>query len=524
VIRPDPQRRVLLVLCVVTALCLRVWGIWFGLPFLHARPDEEKIVDIAVNMWRAGPNPHFFNYPTAFIYVIAVAARLAIAIGQWIGVVGAGGFTAAAAQHISAIYLMDRVIVAVLGTATVLLIFRVARRLFDEDVALVAAAFAATAFLLVRDGHFGVTDVPLAFMITLAFGAIVSRPLDSRHWASVVGAAALCGLAASTKYNALLLCVPLAIAIVRAERRVSGRLDSTFRVLVVAGVCAAMGFFVATPYALLDFHVFRMDVAGEARHLRDGHGVMLGRGWAHHLTFSLPYGVGWPVMLLALTGAVVVTFRDWQRALVLLAFPVLYYLGIGSGLTVFMRYVIPMLPFVCVLAAAGLLAIVRQLPPSPLARAAAAGALLLAAVLPNVVRSVETDRVLSGTDTRVLAATALIAAHPHGASIYENHRGDAIWPMLPPEFRHVEEIGVTLPDVVVITTSPLTYYTPPASAADRQLLARGYQLETTFDPGFTGTPEQLAYDQQDAFFVPVSGLGDVRRPGPMIEIYALTAR
>src|SRR5579859_2537464 len=51
----------------------RVWALTFGLPHDFTRPDEEVIVGPALKMLQGDLNPHFFIYPTLFIYANAVA-------------------------------------------------------------------------------------------------------------------------------------------------------------------------------------------------------------------------------------------------------------------------------------------------------------------------------------------------------------------------------------------------------------------------------------------------------------------
>ena len=89
----------------------------------------------------------------------------------------------------------------------------------------------------------------------------------------------------------------------------------------------------------------------DVMHLSIGHGVNLGRGWQYHLTNSLPYGLGVPLFVAALVGIWPLA-RDFPRqAIVLGAFAAAFYGLIGSGQTVFFRYVLPLVPILCLSAA-----------------------------------------------------------------------------------------------------------------------------------------------------------------------------
>jgi hypothetical protein len=52
---------------------------------------------------------------------------------------------------------------------------------------------------------------------------------------------------------------------------------------------------------------------------------------------------------------------SWKKAVMILTFPVLYYITVGRGFTVFVRYITPVVPFLCMTAALVVVSIVRGL-------------------------------------------------------------------------------------------------------------------------------------------------------------------
>src|SRR5436190_18997526 len=60
------RSKVLLGIVLAIALAVRLRGIWFGLPFVHARPDELLIVGTALEFFTKGLHPRFFDYPSLF--------------------------------------------------------------------------------------------------------------------------------------------------------------------------------------------------------------------------------------------------------------------------------------------------------------------------------------------------------------------------------------------------------------------------------------------------------------------------
>src|SRR4030088_2615616 len=83
------ESRLGLVLALVTAALLRFWALPQGVPFSPG-VDEPEVMERAVRMMKTGDfNPHFFDYPTLYMYIQAAVATFRFVIGamrgQWAG-------------------------------------------------------------------------------------------------------------------------------------------------------------------------------------------------------------------------------------------------------------------------------------------------------------------------------------------------------------------------------------------------------------------------------------------------------
>src|SRR6266576_6003016 len=78
----DRGSRLLLAVILFIGSVLRIWGIWFGLPYPEARPDETALISLALPMTYSGFNPHFFHWPSLEIYVLAAVYRIHYSIGR----------------------------------------------------------------------------------------------------------------------------------------------------------------------------------------------------------------------------------------------------------------------------------------------------------------------------------------------------------------------------------------------------------------------------------------------------------
>src|SRR5439155_5538664 len=135
--------------------------------------------------------------------------------------------------------------------ASVWLIFRIGLRLFDRTAAVAASALLALAFLHVRDSHYGVTDVPMAFMVLVAFLYAV-RLSESGSRRDLVIAGLTAGLATSTKYNAALICLPGLFAVLGCAPRTKPWPSRLVDSAILLGLLVAV-FLCTSPYSLLDY-------------------------------------------------------------------------------------------------------------------------------------------------------------------------------------------------------------------------------------------------------------------------------
>jgi hypothetical protein len=205
---------------------------------------------------------------------------------------------------------------------------------------------------------------------------------------------------------------------------------------------------------------------------------------------------------------------------------------LGSGYTVFFRYILPLVPVLCLAAAIGVGAAAKWVSARfGLREAVALAVVTLAVAGPALVNAVWFDVLLGRTDTRVLAARWLMPRVRPGDALHEAGGSYArldltglryhewFFDLETESFGHPEG---RLPDWLVFYDSPLwTYARVPAPL--RRLAGERYVLVHTITAARGGRRSAATYDLQDAFFLPVSGFHTVERPGPNVQIYRLLA-
>ncbi len=525
---------VALAIALVVGAALRFWGLRFGLPHDSVRPDEEILVGAALSIFGGRLHPHFFDWPSLFLYATAGGYAVLFAFERAFGLVAnADDFIARAVADPTSVHLVARVLGAASGVATIAAMYFAAREVCSRRTAIMSAALLSIAFLHVRDSHYGLTDVPSTFLAVCSFWAAVYAAARGVTMRRLAVAGVLAGLAASTKYNTGLILAPALVVV--GEHAIRTRdLGWAVKAVAMLAVTSIAGFVAGTPYAVLDYQPFSAALTNLHDHLTGGHaGIDLGRGWTYHLFFTLRYGLGVPLLAMSLAGALwLVADRSW-RAAMMLSFPVVYYYTVGSGLTVFTRYMMPMVPFMCLMAAVFIDRAAERAASftrSAAVPAIAAAVLFVVAAVPPLVQSVAFDRLLARPDTRLAGAEWVESHFPMGAALYQT--GASYGHVQPhPMARYAEydfddAAGwftangqpASEPDIVVRSQSPLAAYSHEPAGLGGVLASDYVQVMTiTGIPG--GQPAGAVYDVQDAFYLPYNGFGNIRRPGPNLIIY-----
>jgi hypothetical protein len=423
------------------ALGLRLWGVRQGLPYVYNIDEAGHFVPKAVEMFAHGLNPRYFVNPPALTYVLHVVLAI------WFG--GGDGVTRAYALRPENVYLVARVTVALLGTGAVWMLYLLGARLFDRRVGLLAAALEAVAFLPVYYGHFALNDAATLLPLTLSLlgSAGVMRYGRRRDYALAgIGL----GLACASKYTAGIAIVPLAAAV--ASRYLAAAPTGGRGVLVgmaLAGACALAAFLLANPYALLDFQRFHSELVHQSSLSGEAQGKLGAprQGGLLYYLWSFTWGLGWAPALAALGGAISIWRRDARSGWLLVPAALLFLAFMGLQDRYFGRWLLPIFPIACLLAAYFALALVATArervsradpgasdsPAADAARGAAAvastargpriawwlaGLAAAAALLAQgAIYSVHNDVVLARADTRNLTRSWMVAHVPRGARI-----------------------------------------------------------------------------------------------------------
>ncbi len=372
-----------LAVVLLLAAGLRFSGLdWDGGQLFH--PDERRIMLVVGELhWpRAGEwarvleagsplNPRFFSYGSLPLYLLRLVQ----------GVLGVG---------VPQLYLPARALSAGFDLLTVALTYALGRRLGGRRTGLLGAAFLALSVLPIQLAHFASVEPLLTLLTATAvyalFGVVRAGSLRAGVLAGV-----LAGLALATKTSALPLLVTVwaAWALWALGSAHVPRLGRGLAGLTLSTIAAGAAFLAAEPYALIDWFRFGTALVQESA---------MAQGWdkvpyTRQYVGTLPYlyqlrelalwSLGLPLGLLALAGLAWLTWRGLRQRrperLLPLAWFWPYFLVVGGFQAKFTRYMAPLIPWLCLMAALLVVELWRLARPRRWARLVVAG--LGAAVL-----------------------------------------------------------------------------------------------------------------------------------------------
>jgi hypothetical protein len=556
---------IVLAIIVLVGAALRIWGIGFGLPAVLARPDENVILEVAVNATSGDLNPKFFTYPTGFIYLLAALFHITVPLFSPPHPID----PAWSLQTLYAIwpdpfFLTGRWTVAIMGILSLPLIYLIGKRLGGCNLGLLAAWFFAVAPIPVRDAHFSVSDFPMA-LFCIASMIFILRRVDNGGLRNSILAGLFGGLAASMKYPGALMAVPILMAHIRWK---PFRVE--FKHLIWAGAVMVVTFAALNPFIFVEWDLFRAHLAYESAHLMAPHeGIDLGRGWWYHPRFTFPMAMGTLVYFAAIGGLIWWAMRGGRKRWIIIITPIVFLLMLGRGKAVFFRYMASVFPFLAILAAGFVADLAGLLPWKSWSKAVMIAVFGLLLSIPSIARSVAIDHLLSKTDSRVEAARWLTTNLKPGTRVFlSGYFG--MPPIVPHFFKYLkitdereaglyEKYRAAIAEFPAWNRYPLKVVQPEDIFPDLNAVAPTVELwrdslkawnidwvvmDRYFLPFYSdypvGLPEAVLMDfdevatflcltprvksypefeMQDAFYLPVAGFHGIVRPGPNLYIF-----
>ena len=430
-----------LALLVGLALFLRLYGINWDQGGLY-HPDERAIVmKVSQITFPTGDlgslftdesalNPAWFPYGSLPLYLLKLTGFLAPPFFD--------------DPSLEKLAIMGRAISALADVATIVLIYVVGSRLFGRWAGLLGASVITLSALHIQQSHFFVTDIMLAAMLMASF-LFLSRAMEDGRLKTFALAALFFGLALSTKFSAS----PFALAFIaagalwafregRGHPELRGRLIHGTKALFMSGGITILVFAIAQPYAIIDIDTYASYIARESDMVRRISDLPFTRQYVdttpywYQVQQLATWGVGLPFGLLLWGGfafsLVMGLWRRDGRHLLMLSWVVPYFALVGSFDVKFMRYMLPITPFLAIMGGSLVTWTVGWLREHQrfFLRPQLIYGLVAVAMVATLLYAVSYSRIYSQPHTATSAAAWINANVPTGSTLVKEHWEEGI--------------------------------------------------------------------------------------------------
>lgn len=335
----------MLLLALVTALAFCLFGITWG-RVEDWNPDQMALRPLSLKL-----KPHGYQKPPFHTFVNHVLVIWPISLAE-----NAGKIITGRSQNFNELTLVaSRLVTAAMFLGIVLIAYKIADAFCGRNAARIITLILATCAGFLEQTHFLTVDIPVVFwmMLTLLFASrIIFEPTTKNYFAT-----GLCtGLATATKYNGLAVGVSIVVAHLLSQSW-RWRAFIPDKKLCIGLVMVPLGFILGNPYCVFDWQRFRADFAYNYA-VAPRYNGQTGVGF-NRFFYGIFEILGWPggilmVVLVIISILLLVRRKTEQRAaqcfLLCASVFVLYTLKIGSFPRVPMRFVLPAVPFLILMA------------------------------------------------------------------------------------------------------------------------------------------------------------------------------
>ncbi len=350
---------VILIPIIALALILDTYGLGWGLPdkqhFHHSfHPDETasllSSLEILLSPRTLYPSPTALGNGSMQFYIVAIVYQ--ITHGSNLKSI-VKNLTAA---KINNLYSLGRIVTIAFSIGAAIVLFLIAQRTFGKFCAAIATLMFVSMPAIVVNTHYFRPDIPATFWILLSFLMSISI-FKSGKLRFYILSGIFAGFAVSTKYNSVLIFLPLLCAHVMRiyHATKSTAFKEYFNINIILAALVGIGaFFIGSPGTVIYWDEFRQRLSQQRFYQTEAiflESVHRGPRWIGYFIRILPYSLGLPLLIVAFLGMVYVLWSRKKIAIMLLSWCIPYYLLLGSSNWWVVRYTVPLMPFLAIFGA-----------------------------------------------------------------------------------------------------------------------------------------------------------------------------
>ncbi|HPP07537.1 MAG TPA: glycosyltransferase family 39 protein [bacterium] len=306
-------------------------------------PDEQNILKSisAMSPEKLDFNPHFFEYPSCQIYLVAITLEI-FSIMKFVNLTTDISYYFNHREEMGKIYLAGRLLTVTMAVCGLIFFTMVAVFLYGKWGGLFATACLGLSPLYVINSHYMTVDIPMVFWIIVSLFFIV-KFIRTKKFLFLCLSSFFIGVASGTKYPAVTMIFALPFVYFADRRNFNFRF---FKDTMILFFLLLVGFLITTPYALISFQEFKRDVMYQT--------FSRGVGASDFLSYfrfpgecfgALWVGV-WLILILYIAGICVQAVRrNFSDRIVLTCCMLMFLPLLSAGGFKYARYYLIVLPF-----------------------------------------------------------------------------------------------------------------------------------------------------------------------------------
>lgn len=383
----------------------------------YFHPDERNIANAVLRInFFSQLNPQFFAYGGFTIYLYRFAANLVFQVTK----------NASWVANWGNINIIGRFFSALFSTGTIIPLYFLAKKIFDKKTALLTIIFYAFTVTSIQTAHFGVTEslITLIGVITCLLSIIILRKITLLTSLTL---GIIIGIGIASKTSAIAFVIMPILAYCLSEKLSKKTIGKKIIHLVLFLTVAFIIFLIFSPYTFIDWNKFIESMRYES-------GVATGSlpvVYTLQFNHTIPYlfqikNLFWQIgvdTLFCILGFIFVLFemikRKNKELLVFSIFPLLYFLYVGSWHTKFVRYMVPIIPFLLIASSVLLIKIKSKY------KLLGTG-LIVITVLSTMVWAIAFFSIYTKPQTRIAASQWMYLDIPYGSKILNEQWDDGL--------------------------------------------------------------------------------------------------
>lgn len=442
------NKKIFFIFILILAAVLRLYGVNWDQGY-HLHPDERAITiytlplaipsNLSELLSPTSPlNPHFFAYGDFPLYLLKVISIIAGSINLYF-------------LQYTGINILGRFISVTFELFTIFVIYKLGKKLFNTNTALLSSFFYAISVLAIQSSHFYIVDIPLTFFNLLLLTILIKfyEKHDVKH-ALLIGFVFGLSLATKTSASVLILSIGSALLIdfilifIKNPHRIKiwfPHFSKTIKNLTVYGliICTVtiLSFILFEPYALIDKQNFILQTFAQYQMTHNAFVFPYTLQYVNKTPYIYEikniflWGQGPILASLSFIGAFYFTYiaikknkeKKWAQELILAFFFWTYFALVGKFAIGFMRYMLPIYPILCLFSGLLLNKILRYI---KFKFGYFYILLLILIILCILIWPVSFLNIYNFPNTRVLASNWINKNIPAGSTIAIEHWDDSL--------------------------------------------------------------------------------------------------